>query len=365
MNNAKNRFLGLVSLLLVAIMTIVALYMPSPDAAATSSHTDTIVVRVYDSYPEIVFTSPENGHVQTNPLFKFHLDYENSSEIKLTLKYYAINDVTGEITKVEIPMSEIIPQDLDASLEIASGSFEYDFNLATCTVGYLGAEYVLPSCQKTRAGGLQLAAANLPIDDEKLTYNHYYLHAETSSPVGYDEDDIEFFYVPAIVRVVGTDENNNPILEVEFDDGVSGTEFDIYDENGNKINDEPFYVANDNKDNDEYVAGKKTFTLDLGSYGAKTGKYLVKLTAFDENGEEIIAPYDQLIEGKYDAVVIDYEAPEAPEVPDTGRFLSSLNISTEDYVITSVIAFITVGIIILMFTTRKVKKDYRKNLKRR
>ncbi len=357
MQKAKKRFLGLVSLFLVVVMTIVAYYLPVPDAAAEgNSHTETIRVIVYDQYPSIKFTSPEDGHTQSNPLFKFKFDYENSSYVNLTLKYYATDEETGEAVLKEIPLEDFVPDDRDETFDYASGSQEYDFNLATCKIGFNGNEYDIPNCQSTRTGGLMLLGAFIPpADNEKLVYNRYWLHIESHSPIGYDEDEIEFYYVPATLVQTGADEDNgDPIVDVDFDKDVAKLALEIYDKDGNKLNDEPIIVKNEDE---ELSYGKETLTLPLGSYGVPSGDYYVKIIAYDEAGEPLDSPYDTF--------KIVYEKPESPAVPDTGRFLSSLGISRTDYIITGVLAFGLIALVGLMILGKKQKKDYRKNLRNR
>ncbi|MBQ6147783.1 hypothetical protein IJI70_03000 [Candidatus Saccharibacteria bacterium] len=332
MKKAKKRLLGLFSLVIVVVMTIVAYYLPTPNAAAESV-TQTIQVVVYDQYPSVVVESPESGAVTTDPSIDVGVKYENSSVVKFTLKYYKLNETTGEEEVVEIPLPDFTPSELDPVFNYASGETTYTIDLAAIA---------------SEAG-----------------YNHFYLHVESSSPVGHDEDEIEFFYIPAAITQTGVNEDGDPTAEVEFAEGVSEVSYDIYDENGNKLNSEPIVVKNDADENGEYPAGTKTITIPLGSYGAATGTYRLLLTAYDEENEEINAPYDEIFNGEYDALRLNYTAPEAPEVPNTGRFLSSLNISTSDYMITGVIVFATAAVIALMIVGKKQKKNYRKNYKSR
>ena len=97
-------------------------------------------------------------------------------------------------------------------------------------------------------------------------------------------------------------------------------------------------------------------TLPFGSYGLKSGDYIVKILTYDENGEIIDSPWDEF--------KVTYVEPAAPNIPNTGRFLGNLNIAQSDYAITALIAFSGVLFIAFLLLGHK-KKDYRKNYRTR
>lgn len=352
----RKKLFGRIGLALVALMTIFAYNLPNQAAAVSDSHTDVIRVTVYDQYPAIRFISPEDGHVQSSPFFKFVFAYENSSYVKLTLKYYAIDQETGEEVLKEIPVEDFVPADLDETFDYASGTQEYDFNLATCKVGYNGAEYDIPNCVSTRSGGLRsLRSFRSPVDNEKLVYNHYYLHIASYSPVGYAEDEIEFYYTPAYLVQTGNDaETGDPEVEIYYDKTVAKLGLQFYDLKGNLINDEPVILENEDQEN--FEEGAQGMTLPFASYGLAAGDYIVKILSYDKDGAIMDAPWDEFR--------VTFTPPAAPVVPDTGSFLAGLNIAESDYVITSVIIFVGVVFIAFALLGRK-KKDYRKNYRSR
>ncbi|MBQ6320781.1 hypothetical protein IJI17_00970 [Candidatus Saccharibacteria bacterium] len=370
----KKKLFGRIGLALVALMTIIAYHLPTPAMAVSDAHTDVIRVTVYDQYPAVKFTAPlggEDGYAQSSPFFQFKFDYENSSYVDVTLVYDATNADTGEVETKEVPLKRYEPTDLDPTFNYASGSQEYDINLATCKIGIDEDVFDIPGCVSTRTGGLRLLGFTPPTDNDKLVYNRYQLHIESYSPVGYDEDWIEFYYVPAYLVQTGADaDNNDPEVDVIYDKDVVRLGLEIYDKQGNKISDAPIYIDNTSADPDatdptspsydpsaeRYPAGTHSLTLPFGSYGLASGEYIVKITTYDENGEVIESPWDEYI--------VTYEAPAAPDIPNTGRFLGNLNIAKTDYVITALIAFSGVIFIAFLVLGRK-KKNYRKNYRSR
>lgn len=95
MKRAHKKVLGIFGLLVVIVMTCVAIIMPSSKASATTSITDTIVVRVVGSVPNIDIRGITNGAVYVNPSRAFAIDYENVEDVTITLEY---TDLSGTTT---------------------------------------------------------------------------------------------------------------------------------------------------------------------------------------------------------------------------------------------------------------------------
>ena len=357
MSKTRKKLFGAVCLAIVAVMTTVAIFLPEKASAQSDAHTDVIRATVYDQYPAIKFTSPEDSHVQASPFFKFKFDYENSSNIKLTLKYYAEDPDTGEVILKEIPLEEVIPPDLDPTFDYASGTQEYDIDLAICKIKFNETQYDIPNCVATRTTSPMLFGGFFaPIDNEKLVYNHYWLLAESYSPVGYATDEIEFYYVPAYLVQTGADEvNGDPEIDVYYDQDVAKLGLEIYDKNGKLLSKEPIIL--ENEDQEGYAEGKQSLTLPFGAMGLASGDYYVKILAYDLDGE--------IMESPYDTFKVTYAQPSTPDVPDTGGFLGNLNITKSDYVITGIIVFTAAVIVGFVVISRNKKKDYRKNYRNR
>lgn len=351
----KKKLFGRIGLVLVALMTAFAYYLPTSDAAATSdSHTDIIRVTVYDQYPAVTITSPEDQTSGVSEDIEVTFSYENANHVDFILSYDT-GEVDGEGQPIykEISLPTFNPDDLDPTFFYASGDGTVTFKLG---------DY------------LTTHAAELGNN-----YGNFTLTARAVSPVGYAEDAIEFSYSPTIVTQAGSDSAQDPIVEVSYDDGVAKVELMVTDKNGNPLFDEPIVVLVTPDANGDYLAGAQSVTLPFGSYGLASGDYLVYATSYsrtsaaaeDEDGNPVynddgnpvyVYGYAE-IANQHNPFPVTYVQP-APDVPNTGRFLGNLNIAQSDYVITALIAFSGVLFIAFLLLGRK-KKNYRKNYRSR
>lgn len=342
MQNARKKFLGLLGLAFVIAMTVFAYFLPANGAyaeGASDSHTDTIRVTVYDRFPAVKITNPETGAIDVSPVVEVSFDYENSTYVEFYLSY---EDENGDTQTVQLPTFNPDPSRLDPVFNFDSDSNTITFSL----------------------------------NDYLLSYNKYALQAKSISPIGYDEDFIEFYYTPVnVIQTGSADTTNNPIVDVYYDDGVAKIELMAVDKNGNPIFDEPvvIYVEPDSETGD-YIAGAKTITLPFNEYGLATGDYDLIATAYSatvtpgeidpdsgEQGEDTI-DYAE-IASPYDTFVINYVQPPAPDVPNTGgKLLGDLNIAKSDFAITGIIAFIGITMVAMTILSRR-KKNYRKNIR--
>ena len=334
MKKPNKPLLGFLGLIVVAIMTIVAYFIPTNEAAATDSTvmSDSIKVVVYDQFPGIVINSPADDSV-TNSNLTVDVFYENIDYIDFIASY-----VDEDGNTVEIPLKRFTPTDLDPEFNIASGD-------ETITI--------------------DLSEIDLP-------YNTYTLTTVGHSPIGYDEDAIEITYVPVVPSEdAETDDNGDPVIIVDYDKGTEKLEIMAYDEDGNPIFSEPVVFENPYP----YDAGSRKITLPFSSYGIKSGNYSIQITAYkhiqavdedgnplyDEDGNPImiLAPIDS------PAMIISlaYQAPEAPAIPNTGRLLQTFSTTKSDYLITVTIVMVFAVIWAIFVMNKRKKIDYRKNLK--
>lgn len=117
MSKTKKRILGFLGLSFVLAATVFAATLPSPDASATSSLSDTLVVRVVGAVPDVKITGIVNGKVYANPNRPFSVSYENVNHLTVTLDY---TDLEGNvITKL---LDEQYP-------EYPIGEFDYNIKL--------------------------------------------------------------------------------------------------------------------------------------------------------------------------------------------------------------------------------------------
>lgn len=330
MQKSKKKLLGLLGLALVALMTTIAYLLPSNGAYAETSDsvTETIRVTVYDRFPAIKIDDPATDYVTTSPELTVTFTYENSQYVDFKLSYEE-EDEEGHIHVIEVPLPRFNPDpsELDPTFDFDSGTEQITVNL----------------------------------DDYNLGYGRYILTASADSPIGKPADDyIEFYRVPAALEQTGTAETtNDPIIDVDYDDGVARIEIMPVDKNGNPLFDEPIVVEIP----EPYESGTETVVLPFTSYGIPSGDYDVIITAYSatttEEGTEYTPIASPLV-----AFKVSYTQPAAPDVPNTGRFLGNLNLSTSDIVITSVIVFAGCTGAAFFLISRK-KKNYRKNIRGR
>ena len=328
MSKQNKRLFGAIGLILVAIMTIVAYFIPTNQAAAISEQGDRIRVVVYNQYPSISFSGLSSSGTISNPSAEISFLYENIDYVDFSLTY---TDEDGNDVVIALP--RFTPEELDPEFGYASGEETLTIDL-------------------TQYG---------------LSYGEYTLAAQAHSPIGYDEDSLEFSYVPATVTDTDKkDENGDPIITIEYEEGTARLEIMAYDEDGNAVFTDPIVIDID----PPYSAGSVTVTLPFGSYGLPTGNYYIEVTAYkyvagiDEGGNpiDVLTPID----APKVAYKVYYEAPDAPAVPDTGTMTGSLEISRSDMMITVSIATVTICALSLFILSGKThKKDYRKNLRRR
>ncbi len=332
--------LGFIGLILVAIMTIIAYFIPTQNAVATDNTTVTNILKVtvYENYPSVTINSPKADNAIANQELSIDVFYENLDYIDFFLSY-----VNEDGDTIEIPLPRYTPTSKTGE-SIAAGEDTIRVNLR----------------------------------DYNLGYNTYVLTARAYSSLGYAEDTISFSYVPAsLSQSDETNDDGDPIITIDYDEGVEKFEVMIYDDLGNPIFDEPIVYEIPSP----FSGGTKDIELLLSSYGLPSGRYYAVITAYksidaydingnpilDENGRpvKILTPIDAP-SIKY---VIHYQAPDAPDVPVTSGVLEKYNIDPYDYFFTLLLLFILLALIALYTIYKRRQKNYRvyykKNSKRR
>ena len=328
MTKQNKRLFGAIGLIVVAIMTIVAYFIPTNQAAAISEQGDRIRVVVYNQYPSISFSGLSSTGAISNPSAEMSFLYENIDYVDFSLTY---TDEDGNDVVIVLP--RFTPTELDPEFGYASGEETLTIDL-------------------TQFG---------------LSYGQYTLAANAHSPIGYDEDSLEFSYVPAAVTDTNkTDENGDPIITIEYEEGTARLEIMAYDDDGNAVFTDPIVIDID----PPYSAGSVTVTLPFSSYGLPTGDYYIEVTAYKyvSGTDEYGNPIDVLqpVDAPKVAFKVYYVAPNAPAVPDTGTMTGSLDITRSDLMITASIAMAAIcAFSLFILSGRAHKKDYRKNLRRR
>lgn len=303
MKKLNKHILGIICLALVALMTLVASSIPSPNASALDIDTvvQEITINVYDKYAYVHPTNLNEGDVIIDPVFDIDFEYASATNIEFTL--YKDGVEVGTYTYTPESYEEI-------------GNFTYPVNLAK--------EY----------------------GDYVLTW-----HASGAAAPLDTEDSIYFTHAASRITYVGTDENGNPIYDIDFANDVESVVIQIYDENGNPIFNPALVYPSDtdrfNRIGDETPLSEYSTRARIVipmPEGTPTGSYSAGTTAYGAGGE--------LISKETRTKPFSYEN-NAPDVPDTGRFFGDLNLATTDYLITGLIIFFSAAIGALIIMNRR------------
>ncbi|MBQ2638537.1 hypothetical protein IJF91_00525 [Candidatus Saccharibacteria bacterium] len=169
-----------------------------------------------------------------------------------------------------------------------------------------------------------------------------YILTSRADGAGSTTDSVAFKLISFDFVVKGTEENTgNPIVTVLESPGVYKTLFQVFDEAGNAIFDEPIeLVLNEGATTD--------VTLPLAKYGVPTGNYKIVATPYDASGTIIDANRSR---------TIYYEVPEAPDVPNTGSIFGGLNLSKSDLVSTGLALLFVCAFFGIMIIVKRNKKN--------
>ncbi|MBR3320245.1 hypothetical protein IKG20_03000 [Candidatus Saccharibacteria bacterium] len=339
MQKSKKTLLGLLGLALVAALTVFAYFLPAEGAFAEggTAGTDTLRVTVFDptQSPSIKVDSPEAESVQVGSKVDVTITYENAAYVDFVLSY---KDDDNNDVEVPLPRFEPDPEELDPTYGIASGTKTIPFDLKDYGLG-------------SGSG-----------------YRHYTITARSGSPVGFDEDSVDYYRIPASVNQTGKEEGtNDPIVEVEIGEGVAKVELMPTDKEGHPLFDEPIVIEIEPDGDGNYNGGTRTVTLPFTSYGLETDDYDVVATSSTgtvnpDTGETEFNPITPPLEPVFPII---YTQPSAPNIPNTGKFATEKSVAVStDIAITAVTAFAGAAIIAFIVLGRK-KKDYRKNIRSR
>ena len=308
MKKTQKNLLGLFGLSLVVAVTAFAACLPGPGASAASSVTDTVIIRVVGSSPNVEVTGIESGSVITDGGQTIDIAYEAIDELKVDVKY---TDKDGN---------------------------ESTFNIWDDYYNYV--------------------PGTLPIDLNLIQYGYgeYEITVRGNASDGvYDEEIITFEYIPVAGTATSDEETGDPVIDLDFvpGDGVdpNGVEtiiVNVYDDEGNLIDELSGIVVN--KDTGE-------ITLPFGESGLPDGNYTIELIALNADGDELYKPY--IIEFEYSTGGEEPVVPDSggTDVPDTGGLFGGLNISNTDYLVTGLLVFFTAGIGGAIFIVKRNQKS--------
>ncbi len=287
MQKTKKHFLGMVGLALVALLTIVAYGIPSPEASATEGNVD-VQVMVGEPNMNNRINTPRDGDVVVKPELEISSSYSQVTKIEYFLTY---NNADGQ--EVRVPVGSFAPTE-------DSGTNTFAVNLD----GYGG-------------------------------FNNYRLTSVAYGNNGAQrEDTVAFAYRAINVYYNGqNDTNKDPQLKAEVNEKVDKIQVQVYDKDNNPVfvdengTERPIIV---DKSAIDPETGELLIDLPFEQYGVPEGDYRAVVVTYDEN--DVILSID--------TIPFTYSLnTETPNVPNTGSMLESLNISRLDYLLTGLIAF--------------------------
>lgn len=310
MKKTQKQLLGFFGLGAVVAMTAVAIALPSPAANALSSVTDTIIVRVVGETPNVNVTGIESGSEFLDADKDVTVTYENVDHIVVTLKYTDLDENEHEVV-LKDDYVNYVPGQEDLHLNLRGPEFGYG-------------NYVL-TVRGTGSDGVT--------DEDIIEFTRSPFTADLE-----EEEDSGKTYV---------DLDYSPDEEGEIDEGeIEKFIIEVYDKDGNLIS--PLSPI-------EVPSPEKQVELPFDDYDLESGKYTIKITAYDKNDKTLSIRY---LYKDYDSGK-DIPVPDT-NAPDTGGLFKSLNISQSDFMITGLLIFFMVGIAGIVFVAKKDKKNSRR-----
>ena len=311
MKGIKKKLLGLLGLFVVAAVTAFAVLLPQPGASAANNNnmyystTDEVEVRVLGEEPMVKIEEPISGTV-FNDRNKHQLKviYENVDRVVIKIER---TDASGNVYRFTV-------DDFNAGYQPGSDIYEMDFSA----------------------------------DD--YIYGHYKVYIDGYGDPRYSgplaEDIIEFDLVPA----GGVTEGDDGTVTVDpgvnpDDDRVTRVEVNVYDDNGNLV---------DELSPQEILSPFDPKEIPFAEKGLDEGWYTVVVTEYDQDGNVLSER-----EYRFYYKPVEIPSPEAGTIvpaPNTGGFLANLNISRADYVITGILVVLTIAAIGIFLVARSRNK---------
>lgn len=137
MKKTQKRVFGLASLALVAVMTVFAAALPSPEVSAVSSTTDTIQIRVVGDTPEGKLLEPADGVTVLAPNQTVKFSHQNAKRAVIGLSYS--KDGNGWLTLSEFKSFDLDYETGETDFQIDLDEFGYGkFEFSLTVYGYDG-----------------------------------------------------------------------------------------------------------------------------------------------------------------------------------------------------------------------------------
>lgn len=309
MKRVQKNVLGLSGLALVATMTTAAALLPAPEASATTSVTDTLVVRVVGQVPdmELEAISPR---VISGPVYRYKLTYENIDTIELELIY---TNLDGVVKRAHLGVMDVDYEPETQEMSINLQTVRYDEEMTT------------ESLMFSTAAEREIVTLN--------PYGHYRLMATGQ---GYDTEDVEYLEFEYVPVTAEAEQDGNSVNITFGEIGEDVEELEIIDDEGNITLVDPA----------DLPANR---TVKIPTHSNCVPKMTINAYGRDEDGNRILL---------YTSLVV-FPCTEIPvpdtNAPDTGGLFQNLNISKEDYLVTGLIVFFVLGIVAFGVVARSRK----------
>ncbi len=309
MKKTQKRMFGFFGLGVVVAMTSVALTLPNPGASAVSSSvTDTIVITVTSSTPDVEIKGVDSGDVVTDSEKSLEVNYSNVDTLKIVLKYTNRGGVSQEFVLADGPTSGM-PNPYPLTLDFSNPAYGYgDYVLTVTGEGSDGVK---------------------DIDIKEFSYEAFSATLDEDEETGKTYVDLEY----------------KPDDGTEAGKGnVAKTVINVYDPDGNIVSElSPITV----------LAPEKRVEIPFDKYDLKAGTYRIAITAYDRDGK--------ILFNRELKKIVDKEIP-VPDAgtPDTGGLFKNISISQSDFLITGVIIFFMVGIAGVIVVGKRNKSSKRR-----
>ena len=232
MKRHTKKTFGFFGLLLVMATTVFAMTLPSPEAIAAATTSDTIVVRVVGETTHVEFTDVTSGEELLAPVKTFPFIYDNAETVTITLEY----------TNVDGSTEDFVLDTIDAGGIVGSGAL--NINLADAKYGY--GEYVL-----------------------KIRGQH------PNSMIS--EDSIEFSFYPFAAKLEEGEQNDNADLDLNYDSstGIKNFKISVKRKGGAAVSELPDMTV---------TPPETSVEIPFATNEAPAGEYVVSVTSEDNVG---------------------------------------------------------------------------------
>ena len=296
MKIARKHALGLGCLAIVGAITAFAFTLPT--GAVSVGGDVEIQVEVISSNSETEINKPQDGDIYSEPNITFSETHSHAQKVTYYLKKLA-GDGSVEWEK------EITDQTITGWDVSGTTTFTLDMNEWGGTGKYIFMSNVLGDDYTTHIDQVQFIYAAVQAEDPAV------------SPTG------------ASVS-----------FRVDYTPGVSSITYQLFDA-GNKAVSEPM-TANTSS---PATGGYMDIEIDVTNYNMDTGTYQILVVGYSEKDGK-----GQLIGTSL--IKFNYVSPDSPNVPDTGSFFASLNISRGDYLVTGIIGFTAISVAALFIVIK-------------